>query len=211
MPRPQYQITKDDVRIVHRWIRDRFRTRGWPEDWPELTAWDRFPLDNPTAKKLQPWCDRFLDAAQWRQLQAVIQAARLDKSQYRTVRLSRRAHRILHELSQRDTLTLSAVIEQYLSGVVQAPETPPAVQRRLPPSPHPVATPAPETPHVPAAIVDAPLQEAPETPPPRLMKVALYLRVENNSKFVRGKTKAREEIERYVLSHYQMEKPEKNG
>ena len=37
------------------------------------------------------------------------------------------------------------------------------------------------------------------------------LRVENNSKFVRGKTKAREEIERYVLSHYHLEKPQKDG
>jgi hypothetical protein len=92
MPRPRYRITQDDVKIVHQWIRDRFRTLGWPEDWPELTAWDRFPLDNPTAKKLQPWCDRFLDAAQWQQVQAVIRAARRDRSQYRTVRLSRKAH-----------------------------------------------------------------------------------------------------------------------
>jgi hypothetical protein len=64
---------------------------------------------------------------------------------------------------------------------------------------------------VPAAITDTPSQEAPGAPPPRVMKVALYLRVENNSKFVRGKKKAREEIEQYVLSYYQMEKPEKDG
>jgi hypothetical protein len=196
---------------VHRWIRDRFRTRGWPEDWPELTAWDRFPLDNPTVKKLQPWCDRFLDATQWKQVQAVIRAARRDRSQYRTVRLSRKAHHILQEISQRETLTLSEVIEQYLSGVAQTPEAAPAEQRTLPPSPPPATALAPETPHVPAAITDTPSQEAPGAPPPRVMKVALYLRVENNSKFVRGKKKAREEIEQYVLSYYQMEKPEKDG
>lgn len=49
--------------------------------------------------------------------------------------------------------------------------------------------------------------------PPRLktMKVLLYLVVENNSKFVRGKNKSRTEIEHYVLSHYQMEKLSPEG
>jgi DNA invertase Pin-like site-specific DNA recombinase len=48
------------------------------------------------------------------------------------------------------------------------------------------------------------------SPQPKIMKVNLWLQVENNNKFVRGKSKAREEIERYVLSHYSMEKPNKN-
>jgi hypothetical protein len=43
------------------------------------------------------------------------------------------------------------------------------------------------------------------------MKVKLWLRVENNSKFVRGKGKARDEIEQYVLSRFAMEKPDKKG
>ena len=44
----------------------------------------------------------------------------------------------------------------------------------------------------------------------KVLKVKLYLRVENNSKFVRGKSKARDEIERFVLSQWAMEKHE-NG
>jgi DNA invertase Pin-like site-specific DNA recombinase len=47
--------------------------------------------------------------------------------------------------------------------------------------------------------------------PLKTMKVALSLAVENNSKFVRGKNKSRAEIERYVLSHYQMEKARSDG
>jgi probable addiction module antidote protein len=46
-------------------------------------------------------------------------------------------------------------------------------------------------------------------PPPtksKVLKVTLWLRVERNSKFVRGKTRAREDIEDYVLSHYDMKK-----
>jgi hypothetical protein len=40
------------------------------------------------------------------------------------------------------------------------------------------------------------------------MRVGLWLRVEGNNKHVRGQQKAREEIERLVLSRYGMEKPE---
>jgi probable addiction module antidote protein len=46
-------------------------------------------------------------------------------------------------------------------------------------------------------------------PPPtksKVLKVTLWLRVERNSKFVRGKTRAREDIEYYVLGHYDMKK-----
>jgi hypothetical protein len=42
------------------------------------------------------------------------------------------------------------------------------------------------------------------------MKVRLYLRVENNSKFVRGRKRAIEDIEYFVLEHYGMEKPYKD-
>jgi integrase/recombinase XerD len=42
-------------------------------------------------------------------------------------------------------------------------------------------------------------------------KVKLWLRVENNSQFGRGKTKVRREIENRILSRYQMHKPMKSG
>jgi hypothetical protein len=65
MPRSRYQIAVADVKVVHRWIRERLRKDAWPKDWPRLTTWDKFPFEKPTAKKLQRWCDRFLDAKQW--------------------------------------------------------------------------------------------------------------------------------------------------
>jgi DNA invertase Pin-like site-specific DNA recombinase len=43
--------------------------------------------------------------------------------------------------------------------------------------------------------------------PQKVMQVALYLRVENNSTFVRGKTRSLQEIEDEVLSRYGMDKP----
>jgi DNA invertase Pin-like site-specific DNA recombinase len=51
----------------------------------------------------------------------------------------------------------------------------------------------------------------PAEPLPRVMKVKYWLRVENNNKFVRGKSKAREEIERRVLGQFGMEKTSKVG
>jgi DNA invertase Pin-like site-specific DNA recombinase len=45
----------------------------------------------------------------------------------------------------------------------------------------------------------------------QVMKVELWLRVERNNKYVRGKKRAREEIERYVLAQYEMKKPRKDS
>jgi hypothetical protein len=114
MPRARYRIANTDIDIVHRWIRKRFRNHHWPQDWPEITAWDRFPMERPTAQALQRWCDRFLDATQWKQLQAVIRAARRDLGQHRTVRLSKNAHEILKQLATHDEITLSEVIDTKL-------------------------------------------------------------------------------------------------
>jgi hypothetical protein len=196
MPRPRYQLTDDDVAVVHRWVRERFRTHGWPEDWPSLTAWDRFPLDKPTTNTLQRWCDRFLDTSQWKQLQAVIRAARHDKSHSRTVHLSTRAHAPLRALAEREHLTLSAVIERYLPEATATPTAQAA---------HPTAA------KQQATIANAAVTTVGQAPsPPKVMRVRLWLRVENNIKFVRGRSKACDEIERYVLSAYGMEQPHKD-
>lgn len=57
----------------------------------------------------------------------------------------------------------------------------------------------------------APGRDGPPSARPQTMRVRLWLRVENNSKFVRGKGKAREAIEREVLSRFAMEKPDPKG
>ena len=114
MPRPRYQISDEDAPVVHRWVRAKFRE----------TTWEQCPLDHPTPEQLQQWCDRCLDAAQWKQLHAVIRAARRDASQTRTVRLSTRASTLLHDLAAREQLTLSETIERYLTAVIIHAATP---------------------------------------------------------------------------------------
>jgi len=141
MPRRRYQMADADVAVVHRWVRSKFRETTWPHSGASLTAWDQFPLDHPTARTLQQWCDRFLDAAQWKQLHAVIRAARRDAShQTRTIRLSTRASAILHDLAAREQLTLSETIERYLAAGSLAythQDTPPTAEKT--PAPQPAA------------------------------------------------------------------------
>lgn len=55
------------------------------------------------------------------------------------------------------------------------------------------------------------MKESPSTTRLKVAKVTLRLRVENNSKFVRGKGKVREEIERYVLSRFAMQQADQKG
>ena len=45
----------------------------------------------------------------------------------------------------------------------------------------------------------------------KYLKVILWLRVENNNKFVRGRKQAIENIERYILSQYNMKKILEDG
>jgi hypothetical protein len=57
-----------------------------------------------------------------------------------------------------------------------------------------------------------PPKPKPQPPAPsKVMKVNLWLRVENNNKFIRGKKKVRQEIENRVLSRYQMKKDRPDG
>jgi DNA invertase Pin-like site-specific DNA recombinase len=53
------------------------------------------------------------------------------------------------------------------------------------------------------------LRQCPE--PPKIMRVELYLEVENNNTFVRGRKRAREDIERFVLAPYKARKRHKDG
>jgi hypothetical protein len=141
MPRVRYQFTEADVPVIHRWVQTKLRTPTWPQPAAARAARDQFPYDQPTAPQLQQWCAQYLAPPQWAQLQAVIRAARRDARQTRTVRLSTRAHTLLHALARRDQRTLSETLERHLAPVLATPapqDTP------TPTAPVP-ATPVPDT------------------------------------------------------------------
>ena len=124
MPRPRYQLTEADVPVVHRWVQAKLHDPTWPQPDVARTARHQFARAQPTVEALHAWCARWLEASQWRQLQAVIRAARRDASQTRTVRLSTRAYARLHDLATREQLTLSETIERYLATSTPHPDTP---------------------------------------------------------------------------------------
>ncbi len=112
---------------MHRWVHAKCRDTAWPQSDAAHIARDQFPRAQPTAARLQQWCDRFLDATQWTQLQAVIRAARRATSQTHTVRLSTSVYARLHDLAVREQLTLSETIERYLADVIATLPPPPTL------------------------------------------------------------------------------------
>jgi macrodomain Ter protein organizer (MatP/YcbG family) len=142
MPRTRYQIAEEDIPVVHRWVDAKFRDPLWPQHNGARHARDQFPREQPTAIQLQEWCEQYLDVRQRTQLQAVIRAARRDASQTRTVRLSTRAYARLHTLAEREQLTLSATIEQYLADTTVAPslKNAPTMAEKTPPKPPATST-----------------------------------------------------------------------
>jgi hypothetical protein len=135
MPRARYQFTEKDVPIVHRWAHTKLHDPAWPQHNTARSARDQFPHQHPTAPQFQQWCDQYLDATQWTQLQAVIRAARRSARQTRTIRLSISVHARLHALAEREQLTLSEAIERYLDDGTVAPAsntTPPPTVKNPP-------------------------------------------------------------------------------
>jgi len=124
MPRPRYQFTEEDVPVVHRWAHAKLRAPVWPQPDTARTARAQFPREHPTATQLQQWCEQYLEATQWTQLQAVIRTARRDGSQTRTVRLSKNAHALLQHQAARAQLTLSETIDRLLADVMTTATTP---------------------------------------------------------------------------------------
>jgi len=130
----------------------------------------------------------------------VMRAARRDARTTRTVRLSTSAHALLHQYAAREQLTLSAVIERYLSEAA-TPAATPVVPSKA------------KKPRARRAVGAGAKVAAPAVfEPPRMeMQVTLWLVVENHNTCVRGKKKARETIEACILSRYGMQRAQRGG
>jgi hypothetical protein len=48
-------------------------------------------------------------------------------------------------------------------------------------------------------------------PQPKTLKVSVHIILENNSRFVRGKSRSLKEIEDYIFAPYDMRKPDPKG
>jgi macrodomain Ter protein organizer (MatP/YcbG family) len=119
MARSRYKIGKEDLGFAVSYLSHKLRTGYWiSEDVSEETTAERSyreAMRDPIT--LTEWCEKWLSSAQWTQLKNAIRAARRRQADLRRdppkhVTLSHRAWLMLHELAQRDGVTLSELIER---------------------------------------------------------------------------------------------------
>lgn len=64
-----FKLDNSNFRAAHRYLQEQFRTNSWwPREQPHIAQQELLCLhDRPSA--LQIWCDKWLDAGQWQQLE----------------------------------------------------------------------------------------------------------------------------------------------
>jgi macrodomain Ter protein organizer (MatP/YcbG family) len=121
MAKSRYVITKGDSAFAVSYLSRKLQGGYWPSEYTSMEAKAereyRSAMRDPVT--LTSWCEKWLSSAQWIQLKNAIRAARrreadlaLDPPKH--VTLSHRAWLMLHDLAERDGVTLSAFIERRL-------------------------------------------------------------------------------------------------
>jgi len=108
----RYTLSPQDVTAVRAYLQRKLATQPyWLDNLQGEGEWDHAKRDPLTLKR---WCERWLDADQWRALKAAVRAARKrrrDRTGTRNppvnVTLSRRAWSVLSDLARHDGVTLS--------------------------------------------------------------------------------------------------------
>ena len=118
MARERYTITREDWGFAERYLSRKLQDGYWfSEDVSEETKAERA---DKKAKRdpvtLNKWCEEWLSSEHWTQLKNAIRAARRRKADLtreapKHVTLSRRAWSMLHDLAERDGITLSEYLE----------------------------------------------------------------------------------------------------
>ena len=112
MKQPTYTLSQEDFTATRAYLQRKLAIQPyWLDNLQAEGEWDHAKRDPLT---LVRWCERWLDADQWRTLKAAVRAARKrrrDRTGTRNppvnVTLSQRAWSILSDLARHDGLTLS--------------------------------------------------------------------------------------------------------
>jgi macrodomain Ter protein organizer (MatP/YcbG family) len=121
MARSRFIITRQDKTAAVAYISNKLRDLYWPskDTTRQLQAERKYKDAKRELVTLNEWCEKWLDSAQWTQLKNAIRAARkrtadMQRDPPKSVTLSRKAWLIISDLSKRDGVTLSALIEDRL-------------------------------------------------------------------------------------------------
>jgi hypothetical protein len=121
MARERYTITDGDLGFAVSYLSRKLQSDYWLSDdvSRETKAQRAYRAAKRDAVTLTAWGEEWLSSAQWTQLKNAVRAARrrqadLSRNPPKHVTLSHRAWLILHELAERDGVTLSELIEKRL-------------------------------------------------------------------------------------------------
>ncbi len=80
MARLKYTIAESDLIAAQKWIENKFNNPDFPDDNEYLSnqnAHKDYQLTHFDEKKLNDWCESYLDTEQWRKFKTSIRARRL--------------------------------------------------------------------------------------------------------------------------------------
>ena len=131
MPRENYIITSDDEFHATFYLSGQLRNYGFKfRDSVSSTQAEsdyRAAAGEKTkatrAASLNVWCERYLSKADWRRLKTAVRKRRerwRRSEETKTVTLSAKAHRLLTQISKRDTVTFSQALEHYLAKALNS-------------------------------------------------------------------------------------------
>lgn len=125
MAKPKYKITKDDYYTAEGWMERKASALSLENENPELSRRAMKEFENRTTgigcqEALNAWAEKYLSTEEWVKMKNAIRAQRKRQSDRRSsqrkvsIDISVTASCILREISKRDNVTLSQVIEKYL-------------------------------------------------------------------------------------------------
>ena len=131
MPRDNYIITSDDEFHATFYLSGRLRNYGFKfrdsvssaQAEGDYRAAISEKTKSARAAALNVWCERYLSKADWRRLKTAVRKRRerwRRSEETKTVTLSAKAHKLLTQISKRDTVTFSQALEHYLAKALNS-------------------------------------------------------------------------------------------
>jgi macrodomain Ter protein organizer (MatP/YcbG family) len=125
MAKPKYKITNNDYDTAERWMERKASALSLGNENRELSrqAMKDFEIQIKSSGRLEAlnaWAEKYLSTEEWVKMKNAIRAQRKRQSDQRSfqrkisIDISVTASCILREISKRDNVTLSQVIEKYL-------------------------------------------------------------------------------------------------
>jgi hypothetical protein len=201
MSRPKVLVNKDNAEKIYQYFsKSIFEKRLFKDESTQsiegkkdfLELGKDFNLTEKSQKMLQDWIDEHVPVEKWARCLATMRQIRSTrKHNVKSIKLDMETYTILKNYSDHLQISIQETIMKAIKPLWgNAENKSKNIDVDAPPNElSPVAKQAIE----------------------KQMQVKLYMCVENNSKFVRGKKKVRENIERYHLSQYQAQKIHKDG